>query len=72
MGVSAQEMQKIAPYMVGKTHITPDSNDEYLCVNSGPMTYMLINAVKELHAIIDAMKSDIATLGSGRNHEEMQ
>ncbi|MBK7692302.1 MAG: tail fiber domain-containing protein [Bacteroidetes bacterium] len=44
VGVIAQELQKVAPYMV--SNFTKD-NTEYLQVDNSAMTYMLINAVKE-------------------------
>jgi hypothetical protein len=56
VGVAAQELEKIAPYMVGKTRLSPDSDQEYLSIDSGAMTYLLINAVKELHREIDELK----------------
>ena len=45
VGVIAQELQQVAPSMVS-TFTTNDG--EYLSVNDSEMTYMLINAVKEL------------------------
>ncbi|NEQ65139.1 MAG: tail fiber domain-containing protein [Symploca sp. SIO2D2] len=62
VGVSAQALENVAPYMVGKTHLEPDSDEEYLCIDSGHFTYMLINAVKELHAEIETMKAEIEAL----------
>jgi len=43
----AQELKKIAPYMV--TAVDMDGG-EYLQVDNSAMTYLLINAVKELHS----------------------
>ncbi len=60
VGVSAQELQEIAPYMVGKGKIKPDNEEEYLHMDGGAMTYMLINAVKELKAELDALKAEVA------------
>ncbi len=62
IGLSAQALQKIAPYMVGKTRLTLDSDEEYLCINPGPLTYMLINAVKELNAKIETLEEKIEKL----------
>ncbi|MGZ8286789.1 MAG: tail fiber domain-containing protein, partial [Allosphingosinicella sp.] len=56
VSVLAQSLKKTAPYMVGKSRLKPDSRKEYLCIDSGPLTYMLINAVKELHAEIEGLK----------------
>jgi hypothetical protein len=60
IGVSAQELQEVAPYMVGKGRISPDKEDEYLNMDDGAMTYMLVNAVKELKAELDALKAEVA------------
>lgn len=44
IGVIAQELKQVAPYMVQKMN----GNEEYLQVDPNAMTYLLINAVKEL------------------------
>ncbi len=50
VGVIAQELQKVAPYMVGTwKHKEDNLETEYLAVDNGAMTYMLVNATKELH-----------------------
>jgi hypothetical protein len=46
IGVIAQELQDIAPYMVSTFE---KDGTEYLQVDNSAMTYMLINAVKELY-----------------------
>lgn len=61
VGVIAQELQEIAPYMVGSTEFK-DSGTEYLNVDNSAMTYMLINAVKEQQAQIEALKTEIEAL----------
>lgn len=59
VGIIAQDLQKIAPYMVS----TVKRNDaDYLGVDNGAMTYMLINAVKEQQEIIEALKKRIEVL----------
>ena len=52
VGVIAQELKEVAPYMVTSAKLM-DSNTEYLSVNNSSMTYMLINAVKELKGQVD-------------------
>lgn len=47
VGVLAQELQKIAPYMVS---VSNKDGEEYLQVDNSAMTYLLINAVKVLHS----------------------
>ena len=56
VGVIAQDLQKIAPYMVSTWSYKKDEKDEtgkeYLGVDNGAMTYMLINAIKEGKKVI--------------------
>lgn len=54
VGVLAQELQEIAPYMVS------ENKTGFLDVNNSAMTYMLINAVKTLAAENENLKSEIA------------
>ncbi len=51
VGVIAQELQETAPYMVGEfVYENPETGEKenYLSVDNSAMTYMLVNAVKEL------------------------
>lgn len=59
VGVIAQELQKTAPSMVTSYQ---KAGTEYLAVNNSEMTYLLINAVKEQHAEIAALKEAITQL----------
>lgn len=52
IGVLAQELQKVAPYMVST--FSKDEED-YLSVDNSAMTYMLINAVKEQQIQIELL-----------------
>jgi hypothetical protein len=52
VGVLAQDLQKVAPYMV---NTFKQNNQEYLSVDNTAMMYMLINAVKEQQAQIEAL-----------------
>jgi hypothetical protein len=47
VGVIAQELKEVAPYMVGTFEM---DNTQYYDVDNSAMMYMLINAVKELNA----------------------
>ena len=40
-------------------HLAPQGS---LTIDDGAMTYMLINAVKELHAEVEALKAELKTL----------
>ncbi|MBK8845005.1 MAG: tail fiber domain-containing protein [Bacteroidetes bacterium] len=56
VGVLAQELKEVAPYMVGTWNYLDDNNKstEYLSVDNGAMTYMLINSVKELDSKVQS------------------
>lgn len=58
VGVIAQELQEVAPYMIKPwTYRDLKGNEtEYLGVDNGAMTYMLINAVQEQQQQIEAQK----------------
>jgi hypothetical protein len=59
VGVIAQELKEIAPYMVG----TFEKNGaEYLNVDNSAMIYMLINAMKEQQKIIEDLKLTVDVL----------
>ncbi|WP_181248476.1 tail fiber domain-containing protein [Flavobacterium magnum] len=64
IGVIAQELQPIAPYMVSTFN---RENTEYLQVDNSAMTYMLINAVKEQQRIIDEQKEALKALQNDNN-----
>lgn len=59
VGVIAQELKEIAPYMVGSFE---QDGTNYLDVNNSAMTYMLINSVKEQQSQLEALKAENATL----------
>jgi hypothetical protein len=59
VGVVAQDLQKIAPYMVGKFK---KDNEEFLDINTSAMTYMMINAIKEQQKMIEDLKKEIEAL----------
>ncbi len=68
VGVIAQELQKVAPFMVNEWEYKPvGANDDvpgekYLGVDNGAMTYMLINAIKEQQQMIEELKKEIEEL----------
>ena len=59
IGVLAQELQTVAPYMVGRFN---KEGTDYLNVDNTAMTYMLINAVKEQQQQIEELKSLVKKL----------
>ena len=70
VGVIAQELQKIAPFMVNEweyKEVGEELGEEvvgekYLGVDNGAMTYMLINAVKEQQKMIKELKKEVELL----------
>lgn len=60
IGVIAQDIQKIAPDLVGS--FINDDGEEVLTVNQTAFTYILINAVKEQQAMIENLESRITAL----------
>lgn len=59
VGVLAQELQSIAPYMVGSFQ---KEGETYYTVDNSAMTYMLINAVKEQQHMIHKQQQQIDDL----------
>lgn len=60
VGVIAQEVQAVAPYMVKVSdRKATDGSTGYLAVDNSAMTYILINAVKEQQAIILAQQANL-------------
>ena len=57
VGLVAQELQKVAPYMVGSAKLTPDSDEGHLAVDDKALTYMLLNAVKELASMVQGLEN---------------
>ena len=55
VGVIAQDLQKIAPYMVEKAY----GEGDYLAVDPSAITYITINAVQEQQIIIEKQQSQI-------------
>ncbi len=60
VGIIAQELKPVAPYMIGEfTYTAPDGQKEnYMDYDGTAMTYILINAVKEQQVIIDQLKAN--------------
>lgn len=64
VGVIAQEIQKVAPYTV--TPYMEENEDgteeEYLSYNGTAVTYMLVNAVQELHTEKEELQEEVHQL----------
>jgi len=63
VGVIAQEMQKIAPYMVGSFTYqdTTGKKADYLDYDANALTYILVNAVKEQQGQMEQLKQENET-----------
>ncbi|MBL7913595.1 MAG: tail fiber domain-containing protein [Bacteroidia bacterium] len=62
VGVIAQELKEATPYMVSTFEYTPnprdlDTRETYFDVNNGALTYILVNAVKELDEKFEKLKN---------------
>jgi len=69
VGVAAQELQKVAPYLVEEfTFIDEDSEgnileqSDYLRINDSEIKYLLINAIQEQQEMIEAQNEAILSL----------
>ena len=77
VGVIAQELQKVAPYMIQPyqyTQVNKETNEvekteEYLSVDPSALTYMLINAVQEQQEVIEKLQERITQLERGTDKE---
>lgn len=59
VGVIAQDLQSIAPYMVKETSRGIVGETNYLSVDNSAMTYMIINAIKEQQKLIEVLTQKI-------------
>ena len=63
VGIIAQDMQKVAPYMVEPlTYESETEQGTYLSYDGTALPYMLVNAIKELHEEIKEKNQRIADL----------
>lgn len=70
VGLLAQELQKLAPYMVRPyQHVVQEASEdqqevatEYLAIDFGAMDFLLINAIQEQQSIIEAQNERIRSL----------
>lgn len=62
VGIIAQELQEVAPFMVTSTPITEgeSAGETYLSVDPSAFTYLLINSVKSQQTEIETLKAQIA------------
>jgi hypothetical protein len=72
VGTIAQELQKIAPYMITKWTYRENDTDqgvEYLGVDYGAMDFVLVNAIQELNNKLNSATSETATAVLNQNDE---
>ncbi|MEL6131944.1 MAG: tail fiber domain-containing protein, partial [Bacteroidota bacterium] len=64
VGLSGQEIEQVAPYMVSKAQVKMNEDDaeesEVLMLDSSPLMYMAVNAIKELSARVEALEQQLA------------
>ncbi|HXR82172.1 MAG TPA: tail fiber domain-containing protein, partial [Saprospiraceae bacterium] len=61
-GIIAQEMQKVAPYMISTTKSAQRDGENYLSYDGNALLYILVNAVKEQQLQIKQQQDRIDTL----------
>jgi hypothetical protein len=71
VGIIAQEMKEIAPYMVGTFNHqdTLGNKTEYLDYDANALFYILVNSVKQQQATIEAMQDQITKLIAATNQD---
>jgi len=69
IGIIAQDLHEVAPYMVHESKKVAPDGSAYLEVDNSSMTYMLINAVKELAQQNEELKKLLATTRSSNEIE---
>lgn len=69
IGIIAQDLHEVAPYMVYESKKVAPDGSAYLEVDNSSMTYMLINAVKELAQQNEELKKLLATTRSSNEIE---
>ncbi len=64
IGIIAQEMQEVAPYMINQTVYTDEEGNKsnYLSYDGSALTYMLINSVKTQNEKIEKQAEEIKEL----------
>lgn len=81
VGVIAQEVQKIAPYMISahKRKLRPGDNayTDILQYDANALTYMLVNAIKEQQKLIESLQQENSRLmqkqsGLEKSHSSLQ
>ena len=65
-GVIAQELEKVFPYMVTegqKTFEDGETIDDFKTINTSPLIYVCVNAIKELSDNVDKLEKKISDMG---------
>jgi hypothetical protein len=71
VGIIGQEIENIVPEAIQRVHVAEDGLDDFRIFDDSPLTYVLINAVKELATKVDQLERAlaVATTQSGeRGH----
>lgn len=64
VGIIAQEVQQVAPYMIGKFTYQDSTGkqEEYLDYDASALTYILVNSVKELKQENAALQAELSSI----------
>lgn len=65
VGIIAQELEKVFPYMVSKSNQSGEVKDlpeNLLSFNGNALTYVMVNSIKELSTRVEALEKEVASL----------
>lgn len=64
VGTIAQDLQEVAPYLIKDWKYTDEdgTTENYLGVNYGPLTFIMVNAIKEQSVEIEELKTALTNL----------
>jgi len=65
IGLIAQEFAKVAPYAVESFNYAEEGSnktEEYLAIDASSVKYMVVNAIKEQQALIEAQRAELEAL----------
>lgn len=60
VGLIAQDIQQVIPSMVRKSDVQDKEHKELLTYDSGPLTFILINAIRELTERVEKLETQLA------------
>lgn len=67
VGLIANDVQKVIPSIVKKSILEDEAHKDLLTYDSGPLTFMLINAVRELTERVEKLEAQLAAKKNTKN-----